>query len=514
MFAKNGFFRFCLVELLYMNFKNSKIVPVIFICLWALAQYFFARPESIANDWMGWRQADTQTIARNFLHNGSNILYPQINWGGNGPGYVESEFQLYPFLIAAVMRFTGEAEYPGQVLSLIFIGLSAFVIYRGLTGYFGHGAALAGMMIFLTSQGPVHLSTSVQPDALCFLFYAAGFFTFLKYIQETKISFLIWSTIFTVFAGLIKPTALNLCAVQFFIIIFKDSKQLRNPGVWLSWFIATGIVSLYLMHGYALYLTYGNTFGVIGGDSKFATVQSLVSPILYLKLFYMTVAWGIGVIGAMAAFCLIVKKKVGPIEWALLGGSILVAMIAFRYTTSRGYGPHYHIFASLLGSWLVAHFVYEAGKRQSKKQIIVVLTGLIVFQYGLNLFMRQNPLECHIDPSVICMGNIAAANIGSNELVVVRSVAEAKSEPIWGRRVNNYEDPRIFYLANVRGWVLAYDDFGISTMQKYRDAGARYYIDPCYERNDTVLNEWLAHNAHTVYSGNCGRIDRFMNTAQ
>ncbi len=161
-----------------------------------------------------------------------------------GPGYVESEFQLYPFLIAAVMRVTGEAEYPGQVLSLLFIGLSAFVMYTGLAGYFGYGAGLAGMMVFLTAQGPVHLSTSIQPDALCFLFYAAGFFAFLKYMQETKISFLVWSTVFAVFAGLIKPTALNLCAIQFLIIIFKDSKQLRNPGIWCSWFVITGIVSL------------------------------------------------------------------------------------------------------------------------------------------------------------------------------------------------------------------------------------------------------------------------------
>ncbi|MEI6126392.1 MAG: glycosyltransferase family 39 protein [Pseudomonadota bacterium] len=471
----------------------------------------YARPESIVNDWMGWRQADTQTIARNFLHNGGNILYPQINWGGNGPGYVESEFQLYPFLIAAVMRLTGEAEYPGQVLSLIFIGLSALIIYIGLTGYFGYGAALAGMMVFLTAQGPVHLSTSIQPDALCFLFYAAGFFTFLKYIQEPKISFLVWSTMFAVFAGLVKPTALNLCAIQFLIIIFKNSNQLRNPWVWLSWVITIGIVSLYLVHGYNLYLTYGNTFGVIGGDSKFPTLQSLLNPVLYLKLFYMTIAWGIGAIGAIAAFCLSIKRKIKSIEWALLGGSILVVMIAFRYTTSRGYGPHYHIFTSLLGSWVVAHFVSEASKLRSNKQIVVVLTVLISIQYALNLFMRQNPLEFHLDPSVVCMGNSAAAIIGPKELVIARSVANERSEPIWGSWVNNYEDPRIFYLANISGWCFASDDRDPEKFKKFIASGARFFIELGSQNNkaNEILYAWLQQHATLVFNQDCGRIYKF-----
>src|SRR6266496_3051917 len=50
-----------------------------------------------------WRQADTASIAHNFIKSG-NILYPQINWGGNGPGYVEAEFQLMPFIVSILYR--------------------------------------------------------------------------------------------------------------------------------------------------------------------------------------------------------------------------------------------------------------------------------------------------------------------------------------------------------------------------------------------------------------------------
>src|SRR4051794_592913 len=47
-----------------------------------------------------WRQSDTATIARNFATNGMHLFFPQINWGGAGPGYVEAEFQLMPWLTA------------------------------------------------------------------------------------------------------------------------------------------------------------------------------------------------------------------------------------------------------------------------------------------------------------------------------------------------------------------------------------------------------------------------------
>ncbi|MBC1240711.1 hypothetical protein, partial [Nostoc sp. 2RC] len=39
-----------------------------------------------------WRQSDTAAMARNFYENNFNLFYPQIDWGGNSPGYCETEF--------------------------------------------------------------------------------------------------------------------------------------------------------------------------------------------------------------------------------------------------------------------------------------------------------------------------------------------------------------------------------------------------------------------------------------
>ena len=76
--------------------------------------------------WHSWRQADTASVAKNFYENGYNILYPQIDWGGTTPGYVESEFQLYPFLVSLFYGMFGVSDFYGRFLSVIF---SLFTIY-------------------------------------------------------------------------------------------------------------------------------------------------------------------------------------------------------------------------------------------------------------------------------------------------------------------------------------------------------------------------------------------------
>src|ERR1043166_4778568 len=52
-----------------------------------------------------WRQADVAMIAENFYHNGFNIFYPQINWAGDYPGYVGTEFPLVPFIASLLYVF-------------------------------------------------------------------------------------------------------------------------------------------------------------------------------------------------------------------------------------------------------------------------------------------------------------------------------------------------------------------------------------------------------------------------
>src|SRR6185436_15827296 len=93
------------------------LAAVFGFCFWVLVGWVYLRPANVAADRTGWRQADTQTIAVNLTEPGASILFPRIAWGGDGPGYVETELQVYPAAIAILMRAFRPSEWARQLLS-------------------------------------------------------------------------------------------------------------------------------------------------------------------------------------------------------------------------------------------------------------------------------------------------------------------------------------------------------------------------------------------------------------
>jgi len=62
-----------------------------------------------------WRECDYAAVARNFYREGMNILYPRIDWRGDGPGYAEMEFPVIPWTMAALYKIFGYQEVLGRV---------------------------------------------------------------------------------------------------------------------------------------------------------------------------------------------------------------------------------------------------------------------------------------------------------------------------------------------------------------------------------------------------------------
>src|SRR5881394_4228513 len=71
-------------------------------------------------DRWSWRQSDVAAIARNFEQNGFHFAYPQIDWAGNAPGYVGTEFPILPFVAAIIYKITGVQEWVGRIQSVLF----------------------------------------------------------------------------------------------------------------------------------------------------------------------------------------------------------------------------------------------------------------------------------------------------------------------------------------------------------------------------------------------------------
>jgi hypothetical protein len=493
------------------------------IILWASWQWFNVRPPTIERDLFDWRQADTQSIALNFLHEDSRLLWPRINWRGAGPGFVESELQLYPYLSMQLMRVGGEGVWAGQLISLLAMSLAIFICVWQLAKRFSVAAVLAATVLLCSARNSLFLSTSVQPDALAFLAYVCGFWSFLHWLEDPRapVRWLIVAVIFTTLTALIKPPALHLGIIQFLLVLLLQPARLRRPAVWVAWLSILLVVAAYLWHTAQLHFIYGNTFGVIsGGDSKFPKLMHLWDISIWHSLAQRILSWGLGILGVLAVLFLTLRLQWDRLLIAMVIGVGIHLAVALRYT-SGGYGSHYHVYALLLAAYALAktidvsfadlkvllHKMHFSRLYLSSTVLIIVM----LIAYGVQRMHIQNQerlSDVPFKPETITLSaafnqylqknttSAASAWPLTNALVVVRS-AEPGYDKFW-QTIHNFEDPRFFYTARVFGWILPSDPLAPEHLQQLKNQGAAYYAEPVGIQDEPTLDNWLQSQAKLV----------------
>lgn len=71
-----------------------------------------------------WRQSDVAAIAKDYFVGGYHFAHPQIDWAGNQPGYVGTEFPILPFFAAICYKIFGVHEWIGRVQAVILFVVS------------------------------------------------------------------------------------------------------------------------------------------------------------------------------------------------------------------------------------------------------------------------------------------------------------------------------------------------------------------------------------------------------
>lgn len=162
-------------------------------------------------DHPAWRQGDTASIARNFAHLQYNIMYPQTNYDGPPPNYVELELQIVPYLAATLYKFFGVHEIFGRLITLVFsLGTVAVV---GLFGRWLFSSALAGLaaaFFFAIFPGSIYYGRTFTPDTAMVFFLTAALYVVARLIVEDEVvtqRSLARATALLTFAYLAKPVA-------------------------------------------------------------------------------------------------------------------------------------------------------------------------------------------------------------------------------------------------------------------------------------------------------------------
>jgi len=111
-----------------------------------------------------WRQSDTAAMARNYYENGFRFLYPQIDWGGSTPGYAETEFPMYPYMVSLVYKLFGFSDSYGRLLSAIFGVMAIYFMYRLVRLVATNKVALWSAFFFAVLPLNVFYSRTFQPS--------------------------------------------------------------------------------------------------------------------------------------------------------------------------------------------------------------------------------------------------------------------------------------------------------------------------------------------------------------
>ncbi len=242
--------------------------------------------------WHSWRQSDTASIARNFYENGHNILYPMINWGGNGTGYVESEFQVYPFIVSMLYAAFGFHDIFGRILSVLFSLFTVYGLYLLVKKIINEDTALWSALIYAILPLNIFYGRAFMPDAAMLMCTVYGVYFFSEWLDKNKLKYFFSAWIFIALAVLMKLPTLYIGLPLFYLAFHKYRWSLfKNAAIYLlaaSVFIP---VILWYYHAHQLFLNGGSSFGIwTYGQDKWGMFSLLIDPAWYNDIFFKSIA--------------------------------------------------------------------------------------------------------------------------------------------------------------------------------------------------------------------------------
>jgi 4-amino-4-deoxy-L-arabinose transferase-like glycosyltransferase len=206
-------------------YQASKLVIV--ICLLAVAARLILINQPYVDHW-SWRQSDVAAIARNFLHNGFRFGYPQIDWAGNAPGYVGTEFPIVPFIAAVCYTFAGVHEWIGRAQAVILFAVSLPFFFLLVREVFGSTAAVWATFFYGFAPVNIFAGRSFMPDVPSLSLAIIGLYFFLSWMEDRKSASFLMAAIAISLCLLIKITNIVILAPLAYLAV---GRLCQTPGV-------------------------------------------------------------------------------------------------------------------------------------------------------------------------------------------------------------------------------------------------------------------------------------------
>ncbi len=446
-------------------------------------------------DTTSWRESDMSSIARNYYRNGMDFSHPQIDWGGIGPGYTESEFPVYPYLIALSYKLFGVWEPIGRLISFIF-SIGTMIVFFRLSKYlFNTRTAIAVSFFFTLSPILMVTAISIQPESIMFFFYILAASSFIHWVDNQSAKYYISTLCFTALALLCKISAINIGILYFLIIIIKNGwNSLFKPKVILLGLLSIMPSIIWYTYSHRFYLFYGNSLGLsneypwIGWD--FFSNAYFIKGIIRQELFHVWTFFGPLIFSLAIISTKILKKQtiIFSVCWII---SVFIFYFATSRTSADSWAYYYHIFSVPSVSMLLGVSVIEIGDKYlplmklrlkplfnisqilKSRLIITAMFILVSFYvaYSLYYLIRRKPDVFKTSKLFACKSRLLAI-IPQGSLILVSggSCRDNDNYPV------AFNSSYFFYWLDHKGYSICYEDQSIENVIAFKEKGVLFYL--------------------------------------
>src|SRR5438874_2193808 len=187
------------------------------LSIFAVAARLILIDQPYVDHW-SWRQSDVAAIARNFEQNGFHFAYPQIDWAGNTPGYVGTEFPILPFVAAICYKFAGVHEWIGRVQTAVFFAASLPFFFLFVREIFDRTVAMWATFFYSFTPLNVFAGRSFMPDVPSLSLALIGSYFFLRWINDGKSTAFFLAALTISLSILVKATSIVIAVPLLFVV--------------------------------------------------------------------------------------------------------------------------------------------------------------------------------------------------------------------------------------------------------------------------------------------------------
>ncbi len=419
---------FVKTRFVFTNRKGSAAI-VFGLGLLALAVRFILIDQPFVDTW-SWRQSDVAAIARNYTANGYHFPTPQIDWAGNEPGYVGTEFPILPFIAALSYGLAGLQPWVGRVQAVLFFALSIPFFFNLVRDAFDEEAALWSLLFYGFAPLSIMASRCFMPDMPSMALSIVGLDLFRRWLLSGR-SLFFWISAAALALGILIKLPTAVIGVPLAVMAFQRFG--RSTFSQLALWIFGGIVLLpscaWYWHAYRVAQAfYPHHFFGAGGVAieSFAWYWRVVRVTIGSSL---TIPFTLlALVGGMMS----IRRKIGRVFWWWGAAMILFVLVV-------GYGnrhPWYQLPFVPIAAAFAGVACASLWKMSSSRLLMRMGLAAMAIAFLCVSFVRTRMLYAERARDLWTLGLALEKTTPPGAIVVVADLG----------------DPTAFYYGERKGW--------------------------------------------------------------